>query len=261
MWRIVLGLVIGFQALTIRAERHIFTSTDGRALEAEIVGYDAKAGMVEIERSSDEKRVKVKPTIFVKEDQQYIKDWFAANAFLSDTILKIECKDREENAWKEKETEDLVYTGGDTVKDFVNNVVSYEEIVFDFTFSNKGKVPLTGLTLAYCIYYEQSAMTDGEKPEAVLKTMYGTVDIPEITEKKPIKLSTVPVMIYEDNINPIPTSEGDQRRPGKGEIIGIRARVYRKGGNLKTRRDIAEPRLVSDDEKYPWTEESSPNER
>jgi len=120
---------------------------------------------------------------------------------------------------------------------------------------------MEGLTLEYCIYYEQSSMTEFDaKPEVELKTLYGTIKLPEIEAKNEITVSTEPVKIYEDDINPIPRLRGDQRRPGKGEVIGICARLIFKNGDQKSVREIRKPHSLLEEE-YPWTTISSPNKR
>ncbi|NNJ71296.1 MAG: hypothetical protein HKP10_08440, partial [Kiritimatiellales bacterium] len=57
-----------------KAELREFKTPDGKSVMAEIVGYNAKLGKVELKRENG-KRVKVKPSVFVEEDQQYITDW------------------------------------------------------------------------------------------------------------------------------------------------------------------------------------------
>ena len=103
-------------------------------------------------------------------------------------------------------------------------------------------------------------MSRGVAPVVESKTLFGKADIPEIPAKNAVTVSTEPVMVYEDDINPVPQLGGDQRRPGKGEIVGIRARLSLKCGAVEAVREICEPDWLSEEE-YPWTEISSDNVR
>ena len=69
-------------------EFRAFTSVDGRTIEARIVVYDAKKGMLQIERRG-KRKIWVTPNVFSKKDQQYINEWIVASAFLSNSNLRI----------------------------------------------------------------------------------------------------------------------------------------------------------------------------
>ena len=69
-----------------RVELHEFTLKDGRTLKAEIVGYNAKLGKVELKRT-DGKRVPVKPTVFVEADQSYIREWFMLDGVRNERLF------------------------------------------------------------------------------------------------------------------------------------------------------------------------------
>lgn len=243
------------------AELHIFSLPDGRSLEARIVSYDAKSGQVTLERE-DGNRFKVSPSGFVESDQRYIKEWVTANAFLSDNTLKVDCEDKQIKEWKEEETTVLHYSSGDLIDDaYVHNVIEYEEIGYDFTFENKGASPISGLTLEYCIYYQQSRMIWEETPPVEVMTLYGTVDLPDLLSGKPVTISTKTVTIYDDEINPIAFyARSDQRRGGEGEVLGIHARLVMKQGDEVSMRDVAGSESISEEE-YPWTETTSNNIR
>ncbi len=84
-----------------RAELHEFTLKDGRTLKAEIVGYNAKLGKVELKRE-DEKRVPVKPTVFVEADQKYIREWSVLDGVRNERLFKVACKKVMAEKWKKK---------------------------------------------------------------------------------------------------------------------------------------------------------------
>ena len=237
---------------------HAFELKDGRALEAEIVDYDGRSGKVTLKRS-DGKRVPVPTNIFIEKDQAYIRDWVSLNAFLSNT-LSVNISDRTSKKWKEEQKTDVRYTDGTVEKDFIHNIIKYEEVVFDVEFNNQGGVSLDDLMIEYCVYYEQSTMVWEDKPEVKQKTYYAKLDVPELKVKVPVKISSKPVMIYEDDINPVPQLDGDQRRPGKGKIIGIRTRLRSKKGDGAVYRETCSPSTLSD-KKYPWSTTMMPNRR
>lgn len=84
--------------------------------------------------------------------------------------------------------------------------------------------------------------------------------MPDLPGKSILSAQTKAVMTYEDNVNPVPILDGDQRRGGKGKIIGIRAWLKMRGGNAAAMRESGVPNSLSDS-KYPWTKESSSNRR
>ncbi len=230
------------------AEMHAFSLPDGRALEAEIMDYNTKLGLVELKRA-DGKRVKVKPSVFVEEDQAYIREWAKSLAFRSPNIFKITCSDETVKKWKEEETQDIRYTDGTVEKDFTINVKKFEQIAYKIAFNNTGATVLQGMTLEYCIFYEQSKLTRrGEKPEMQQKTLKGKIDVTVIQGKSKSEVLTKPAEIYEDNLIDIPQGgDGDQRRPGIGDVHGIRGRLYLKAGDGSTvMREFSKPTSLSE---------------
>ncbi len=255
VWMLI-GLL--FLAAYCRAEMHIFTSPNGQAIEAKIVGYDERAGLVQVERK-DGKRVKVKPSIFVEDDQRYIRNWVRSQAVLSKRSLRIESTERTVKEWKEEESMDVTYSNGSTEKDFIYNEIEFESVVYDFTFKNGTRSTITDLVLEYCIYYEQSGTTWQKKPEPQIKTRYGKTKIAVIKADEPLTISTEPVMIYEDSLNMLPQAGGDQRRAGEGAMIGVHARIKLEVDGEEVSREWSYPKSL-DQEKYPWVETTSPNE-
>ncbi|MEI6890529.1 MAG: hypothetical protein V5783_00005 [Pontiella sp.] len=257
IWSVlILSMILSLGSM---AEMHAFELPDGRILEAELVDYNSRQGLVTLKRT-DGKRIPVKPSIFIEKDQIYIRDWCAARAFLSDSTLKIQADDDVVKSWKEEETMDVRYTDGSVEKEYIHNVIKYEDVAYNISFKNMGEVAINGLVLEYCVYYEQSTMCWEEKPKVELKTSYGKKEIPELRVKQSAEVTTKTVMIYEDDINPIDMRDGDQRRPGKGEILGMHVRVTMKGGDASSIRTVSVPENFSLEE-YPWSTVSSPNSR
>ena len=248
---ITLCLLLLLGVAVVKAEMHEFNLPDGRTLEAEIVDYDARRGLVELKRT-DGKRVKIKPSIFIPDDQAYIEEWGQSLAFLSDRLLEIECNDTVVEKTKEKEIKDVTYTDGQVVKDFITTVKTIDKTAFELVFNNTSSTALSGVRMEYGIFYEQSEMAWQMKPEQVQKVFYGKTDVPALPEKSKITVLTEAVTTHEDSINPIPQAGGDQRRPGKGEVHGIRVRLYMKTPTGKeVMRELCQPETLSE-KKFPW---------
>ena len=263
MKRLHVWIMIGvLAAFGIRADEdyHFFTDAQGRTISAKITACELAKNKVTLEREDNKQRVTVPIDMFTDDDQRYIKDWIDSNAFLSTRILEVKCAARQVKKWSENESASVTYSSGNTVDDFVHNVIKYEQSAYVFTFKNREAVPIKGLELRYCIYYEQSYMTKAKKPKMGLKVLCGSIDIPDIPGNGEITLSTEPVTTFEDDINPFPQRGGDQRLPGKGKLIGIRAELAVKGRDKGASREIIVPALLSS-KKYPWTDESVPNNR
>lgn len=69
----------------------IFTSADGRSIEARITEYNAVRNKLRIERR-DKGSAWVAPDVFCKEDREYIKQWISASLFLAESNLKVSLK-------------------------------------------------------------------------------------------------------------------------------------------------------------------------
>lgn len=90
MKRIWIGALIALASVACAVEDgfRAFSTKDGRALEARIVEYDAKKGLIQMERRGEGK-VWVTPNVFVEADQTYVKEWIAADRFLSTRWMSV----------------------------------------------------------------------------------------------------------------------------------------------------------------------------
>ena len=243
-----LSMVPGSWAVT---QYRDFTSADGKTIKATVRAYDAQKKIVTIER--DNKRTsKVPITIFSEADQAYILEWDASKGFSSATLLKISCDDKVVEKRKEKELEDIHYTSGVVTKDFEKTVTTFERIAYEIQFQNMNKSELKDIRMEYQIYYEQSEMVWAKKPEAKQKNFSGKMVVPTLAVKSKTMVTTESVEIHEDSVNPVPVAGGDQRRGGKGEVHGIRVRLYMKmSSGAEVMREFSSPEKLSD-KKYPW---------
>lgn len=228
-----------------------FTSADGKTIRGRIRTYNESKKVVTIER--DNRRTATVPiTVFSESDQAYILEWDASKGFSSKNLLKISCNDKVVEKRKEKELEDIHYTEGDVVKDFEKTVTTFERIAYEIQLQNTNKSELKGIRMEYRIYYEQSEMVWEKKPELKQKHFSGEMAIPALPGQSKTMVVTESVEIHEDSVNPVPQLGGDQRRGGKGEVHGIRARLYMKMPSGKeVMREFHHPDSLSE-EKFPW---------
>jgi hypothetical protein len=250
------GIKSGFNIVTIlllsavwtNAELHPFVLQDGRALEAEIVDYNARLGKVTLKRQ-DGKRVSVKPSVFVEADQQFIREWELSKAFNSDRFLKISCDDKTVEKWEKEEWGTITYDG--TPEKELMKTTQFERIGYEVTFHNMNPTALDGIRMEYWIFFEQSEESS-IKPEVIQKSKSGQTMIPELTAKKKLLVDTDPVDIFKDSIDRKDLIRGDDRIGGRGEVHGIRGRLYMKtaSGN-EIMREFCHPASLSP-ERFPW---------
>jgi len=244
----LVAMISGVQAAT---QYRDFRSAEGKTIRAAVKAYDVCTQTVTIER--DNKRTsKVPIAVFSEADQTYILEWDASKGFSSESLLKISCEDKVVEKRKEKEFEDIQYTGGEVVKDFEKTVTTFERIAYDVHFQNMNQSELKEIRMEYQIYYEQSEMVWEEKPEVKQKHFSGEMAVPTLLEKSKTTVSTKAVEIHEDSVNPVPQAGGDQRRGGKGAIHGTRVRLYMKMlSGKEILREFACPEKLSE-KKFPW---------
>jgi hypothetical protein len=223
----VCGL-LGFSALLVmasQAEMHAFEAKDGRAIEAEIVDYDARSGKVTLKRA-DGKRIPVKADFFVAADQAYIREWDSQKAFSSDRLLKISFDEETVNKSKEEVYRMLTDTEGNK-EEYLMKEIKYEDVAYEVELRNMNKAALDGMRMEYRIYYEQSRENrDKQNPDQFI--LAGKSDISAIAGGQSAKIVTQPVTIYDDNLNAISWSDASERVPGRGDVHGVRARIYMK---------------------------------
>lgn len=220
---LLLGILsLGF---TCVAEMHAFELNDGRTLEAEIVDFDGRSGKVTLKRA-DGKRVPVPANIFVEADQAYIKEWDAAKAFTSDKFLKVSFDEKTLERRKEEIYKNLTDTDGN-VEEYLMKEIKYEDVAFQIELRNMNKSALNGMRMEYRIYYEQSRENrNKQNPDQFV--LAAESEVSAVAGGQNIKIMTKPVTIYDDNINAISWADGSERVPGRGDVHGIRARIYMK---------------------------------
>lgn len=88
----ILSLLIAFVlAIGVQAagEYRTFTTPDGRSLEAKVLQYSERTGKVQLERA-DGKKIWTLPTVFIEENQVYVRKWIKVDQFMSSMKFKID---------------------------------------------------------------------------------------------------------------------------------------------------------------------------
>ena len=153
---------------------------------------------------------------------------------------------------KEKELEDVQHHGGSIRKDFEKTLTTFGRIAFEVNFQNQNKFELKDIRMEYQIYYEQSEMVWEKKPEVKQKHFSGEMAVPTLPGKSKTMVTTESVEIHEDCVNRVLMIGGDKRRGGKGEVHGIRVRLYMKMSSGKDLlREFSFPEKLSE-KKFPW---------
>ena len=154
----MLAICMGVSA----SEYRDFLSADGKAIRGKVMRFDARARKVTILR--DNKKIFTVPShVFSDADQQYILEWEHNKVFLSSSSFKIEAKR------KEIKDKDGSYSGSITSE-------KVENTAYAVTLENKSGSELKGLTLEYCVYYEQEKANRGKTLEEE-GVRYGSIDV------------------------------------------------------------------------------------
>lgn len=233
-----------------QAELHEFNLPDGRSIKAEIVDYNAKLGMVQLRREDGKRLPKVKPTTFVKEDQEYIHNWAKLAGFRSPSLFKITCKDDQIEKWKEEEEGKVRYSDGSVETETISET-HFEKFVYNVKLENKNNVPLEGIKFEYRIYYEQGT-SKMKKASKKPKSISGELELRRLSPKQKTILKTKPVVIHKkEYFGDFTNMDGSLSEPDEGEILGIWLRAYAKGADGKMIvRDVYQPDSLAG--KYAW---------
>ena len=228
---------------------HTFDLPDGRSLEATILSVDDRSGIVELERM-DGKIAKVKTTVFIEEDQLYIKNWISDRLFISPVNLQIETDNILLEQWKEEEYADLMYTDGNVERELMKET-RFKKELFEITLKNRSNIPLEDLYIEYIIFYEQSKESY-DKPVINQLIKKDKLEIKYISEKSDVVKETDDITTFKDNIMSKNWTDGRSRTGGKGDVHGFRARLCKKmlDGTVAYR-EFSNPKSLST-ARYPW---------
>lgn len=228
------GVVLGvFCVLAAHAELHAFTLPDGRSIQAEIVDYNAKLGVVDLKLANG-RRKKIKPAVFIQKDQNFIREWAKFSAFRDASFFKISCKRKLSDKWKEEETGSINYGSGQVEQETVSNT-KFERYVYEVLLENRNAVALENMTFEYRIFYEQieSAGSGDKRSRSNVKNkvVSGHFKFDRLAAKGKSTKATEPVVIHEkEHLGDFVYSGGDPVKE-KGDIKGIWIQAHMKGAD------------------------------
>lgn len=213
-----------------------FTLPDGRSLEAEIVQYDERLGQVELKRA-DGKLIKIKPSVFVEEDQDYIDEWIIHSIFKGRHIT-VECNKKKVGQRKE---------------DGNAHFIRIDSFLYEIEIQNRSATEISGLDVEYKIFYEQE-VNDMDKGRVINheKIENGKLKIKSLgaREKRNFSTKEVELAKYEFNSTEYYVPGGDPQST-KGDIKGMWIRMeYETAGGMKSIKDFFEPSSIEG--KYRW---------
>ena len=213
-----------------------FTLPDGRSLEAEIVQYDERLGQVELKRA-DGKLVKIKPSVFVEEDQDYIDEWILHSVFNGRDII-VDCNKKKVGQRKE---------------DGNAHFIRIDSFLYEIEIQNRSATEISGLDVEYKIFYEQE-VNDMDKGRVINheKTENGKLKIKSLgaREKKNFSTKEVELAKYEFNSTEYYVPGGEPQGT-KGDIKGMWIRMEcETAGGMKSVQDFFEPSSIEG--KYRW---------
>lgn len=213
-----------------------FTLPDGRSLEAEIVQYDERLGQVELKRA-DGKLVKIKPSVFVEEDQDYIDEWILHSVFNGRDII-VDCNKKKVGQRKE---------------DGNAHFIRIDSFLYEIEIQNRSATEISGLDVEYKIFYEQE-VNDMDKGRVINheKTENGKLKIKSLgaREKKNFSTKEVELAKYEFNSTEYYVPGGEPQGT-KGDIKGMWIRMEcETAGGMKSVKDFFEPSSIEG--KYRW---------
>jgi len=208
----------------------------GRMVEAKVLHVDFQRGTVELELRGGQKK-KVKPSIFSKEDQQYIMDFGAIQEFRS-SRLKVEL----EKKTLDKRREML---GSQSAIRRDTDVLCYEVKVL-----NRTAVRFDDLEVQYNIFYEQEELTPGA---SIAKDLSSKGSEKLVLDKQKSKVfQTGPYEVYNQRlaggydgyVGGAPTNQS-----GKSKGIWLKLYLKTKSGQTAVK-DVANPKTAIS--QYTW---------
>ena len=213
-----------------------FTLPDGRSLEAEIVQYDERLWQVELKRA-DGKLVKIKPSVFVEEDQAYVDEWIIHSIFKGRHVT-VEVNKKKVGQQK---------------MDGRAEFLRIDSFLYEIEIQNRSATQISGLDVEYKIFYEQE-VNDMDKGRVINheKTENGKLKIKSLgaREKRNFSTKEVELAKYEFNTTNYYVEGGDPQST-KGDIKGIWIRMEcETASGMKSVKDFFEPSSIEG--KYRW---------
>mgnify|MGYP001164019207 CR=1 FL=1 len=198
----------------------IFTSKDGRTVDASIIEYESDNNTVKLKRLNG-KIFSVPVDIFIDDDKNRILQWAKQEDFLNPKIFNIELLPKK---LKEKENIDGFTTSGDQVNDAIEKQKQY--IAYEITLDNNSSILNDSFTFDYCIYYEVESLDDQMKKYKRERYKKGS-EIKQISGKQEISFATSSIILERTSFNTTDyLFSGGMPTDTQDEIKGIWLKIY-----------------------------------
>jgi len=218
-------------SLTVLGAERIFTDVQGRTIEGELVNFDEAGSMVSIVRKGSRNAARVPISIFVEDDQEYIREWATLQA-ITDRRLKADIKrisDKDE---------------GNTYGTSASTSVMTDHY-FKIVFENGTKTSLEDVNLEYVIYYEQDHHQGRSNAERKQGTLYANEKL-TLPARETTEYETQKVKLWTWNTYSL--------APIDAKIHGIRVRLtLTSAKGMKEMREYVYPSSLD----LAWTTESN----
>ena len=224
---------------------------EGKSVKAEIIDFNSNLGQVTLKRQNG-KRVKVKPSIFVEADQEYIKQWASFKGFRSESLFKISCEDKLVEKWKEVEEREMTYSNsGNSAGKMTVSESKFERYVYELNLENRSGIALSNLRFEYCIFYEQDIQPRAGKIEIEKKVESGKIEAVQVAGKEKKILLTNPIVLRNKEYMGEFNYGGAKREKESGDLKGIWLRIFCTTDSGQTvTRNVFEPSSIEG--KYSW---------
>jgi len=229
-----------------------FKLPDGRAIKAEIVSFNGKLGKVEL-KLADGRLKKIKPGVFVEEDQKYIKEWAAVKAFTNKAFFKLSCQKDLVEKWKEDILGKVSYGSGSVETETIGEM-KFEKFAYKVLLDNRNDVPLENIKIEYCIFCKEKGKGRWRKgSDWFSKETPGTIHVDKLPAKAKKTVVTDPAVIGRQEITGdiVSASSGSSYEKIGSALEGIWVRITLKTPDGQTAtREIFEPDTLKG--KHAW---------
>jgi len=230
-------LILGCSPAWSEEGFHIFTDTQGRAINARIVSYDVRKETILMQMENG-RQGKIPLDTLSAADKEYVRMWQVGRDFLNERVLKVSAK-RKSEANEQK---------SDKVGVVTRKVENYG---YELLLENKSEMEFPKVEMQYCIYYEQEEGVTG-KNECKQGVYCGTESLGNLPAGSKRELKTRPVLIYKAELDSgwYYTSGTDSSQDGEVHGIWVRFTMELPGGD-KVVRDFSLPDSIPNG--HQWT--------
>jgi len=164
---------------------HIFTDTQGRAINARILTCDAQKQVMLVQMENG-RQGRISLDMLSDTDKEYVRMWLVGRDFQDDRIFRVSAKRKAEDNEK---------------KSNKNGVVTrkVENYGYELLLENRSDLAFENVEMQYCIYYEQEVGGDGGN-ECRQGVFCGKEDLGNLLPGSKQEVKTKPVMIYKSEL-------------------------------------------------------------